>query len=140
MKLNNYYNYLQYCEQAAEKSYPKIYHKLYPYVVQICDREDNGYNKDMNPFPGEKKINRMVDEIYDMYERDNNEDEYDDMETGNFRQFGRRRFTRDLIRILLLRDLLGRRRRRRRRPYYDYYDYNNYNYDYYPFQGYYDYY
>lgn len=132
--MDQYYNYLQYCQQQAEKAYPKIYHRLYPYVIQIGNREDTEDNQEMNPFPGERKIDNMVDEIYDMYERDNNPDEYD--EDGDFRQPRRRPFTRDLIRILLLRDLVGRRRRRR--PFYGY-PYQTY-YDYYPYQGYYDYY
>ncbi len=109
----------------ANKAYPKIYHEVYPYVIRVCEREDLDYNAEMYPFPKEKKIESMVDEIYDNYEQDYKmrSDEEDDEDY--FRQPRRRRLFRDFVRILLIRELLGRRRRRRRPYGYDYgYDYD----------------
>ncbi|WP_072887142.1 hypothetical protein [Tepidibacter formicigenes] len=127
----NYYYYMNYCYRAAQKLYPKIYHEVYPYVVVKCEKEDTEYNMEMNPFPREEKIEKMVDEIYEDYTKNckhrSDEEEYEDDEQYRQRRYRRRRFTRDLIRILLIEELLGRRGfRRRRRKRFD--DYNYYPY------------
>ncbi len=119
--------YLYHCEKQANKMYPNIYNDVYPYVKRMCDMTDNPFNPAMHPFPSKEKVDEMVENIYSEYEMENkrkyDEKDYDEL----FRIDGRRDFTRDLIRILLLRELL-RRRRRRRRPFYDYYDYYDYYY------------
>ena len=65
-------------------------------------------------YPEKEMVERMSEEAYNNMIRDM--PEMAD-EQGEERQFGgRRRFGRDIITILLLNELLGRRRRRRR-PY-----------------------
>jgi len=124
-----YDNYMLYCHNQAARMYPQIYNDIYPYVKNACEREDYPNNPRMEPFPNEEKVDEMVESIYDEYrkgKKDKNHKEenleYDDM----YRI--RRDDARDLIRILLLRELLGRRRRfprRRRRPFFPgYYDYD----------------
>lgn len=127
-------NYMYYCENLANRMYPRDYQELYPYVQQACEREDYPNNPEMYPFPNEEKVNTMVEDIYEEYENGNKKLSREKSEKGEYEDLYRRRRdgTRDLIRILLLRELLGRRRRRfpRRRHYYPYggYDwYNGYN-------------
>ncbi|KXG79000.1 hypothetical protein [Thermotalea metallivorans] len=97
-------------EMEVERMYPEIYHRIYPHVCRICDREDHPYNHRMYPFPKREIIDRMVDEVYGQME----EDEMYRTPDG----FGsQRNLLRDLIAILLIRELLDRRRfPRRRRP------------------------
>lgn len=101
------YNYYQYCEQMANRHYPKVYHVLVHHVMHVADRYDQ--NEDMYPFPSDERIEEMTDTIVDRYENDNNRSLEEEEELT--RQYGRR-FIRDLALILLLQRLLGRRRRR----------------------------
>ena len=101
------YNYYQYCEQMANRHYPRIYKVLIPHVVYVTDRYD--VSEDMYPFPSDERIEEMTDMIVDRYERDNNRSIEEEEELT--RQYGRR-FVRDFALVLLLQRLLGRRRRR----------------------------
>lgn len=107
---NNDY-YMSHCEMEANKMYPDLYHKLHPYVKRKCEMEDNDYNRMMNPFPNQETVNRMVDEIHEEYKRDHGDEESPaaSQKLTRFDGF----IGRDLITILLLGELLGRRRRRR---------------------------
>ncbi len=113
---NNNEANIQYCEQAAENMYPKIYKDMYPYVKGMCDQVDNPNNPMMFPFPNEESINNMVKDVTKNYKENSkmhrNED-IDDQYRINGRDLD------DLARILLLRELVGRRRRffGRRRPF-----------------------
>ncbi|MFZ5968619.1 MAG: hypothetical protein ACOYVK_15805 [Bacillota bacterium] len=113
--------YLYYCEVEANKMYPEIYHQIFPHVHRICEREDHLYNPMMHPFPRKEVVDRMIEEIYENIQEDNMHRSPED--------FTRQRdFLRSIIGIILLRELLDRRRRRRRRRRPGYYDYD---YDYY---------
>jgi hypothetical protein len=120
------YNYYQYCEQMANRHYPKIYRVLVQHVIYVCDRYDQ--NADMYPFPSDERIEEMTDMVMERYERDNNRSIEEEDELT--RQYGRR-FVRDLGVILLLQRLLGRRRRR--------YGYPGYGYPGYGYPGYFGY-
>lgn len=109
-----YDNYMNYCEKEAEKMYPEVCRKLSPYVKRKCNQYDNQYNKMMNPFPNREMVNKMVDEIEEEYKKDNGHLENPEENHNLTRQRGR--FGRDLITVLLLGELLGRRHRRFRRP------------------------
>lgn len=100
-----------------ESMYPDTYRVIYPMVVSAC----NGVAMPIS----EEMLDRMTDDIYDRAELDSRININMNMtgspvRSNNSRQFsgtGRRprprprnRFLRDLIRILLLRQLLGRRR------------------------------
>jgi hypothetical protein len=101
--------------------------RMMPYVMKTVDRMEKKGDMIYAEYPDKQMVAGMSEEAYNNMVRDMPDmaDEYEEE-----RQFGgRRRFGRDLITILLLNELLGRRRRRRRRHGYGYgdYDYNNYN-------------
>ncbi|MCC5911221.1 MAG: hypothetical protein JJT76_12360 [Clostridiaceae bacterium] len=87
-------------ERGLMDMYPDIYRRVHPRVESICARYDVPTNPRMYPQVDPRMIEEMVDEIYRM-------------ETSEVQseQWGRGPF-RDLITILLIRQLLGRRRRR----------------------------
>ncbi len=102
-------------QDQLESMYPKCYYIINPEVNRHCDMFNKIYGAMYNP--SRKQLEEIVDEI------DNSVGSYVDAEyqerdenDADYRQFGsgsRRRFRRDLISILLLRELL-----RRRRPHY----------------------
>ena len=70
--------------------------------------------------PSKEEMEHMCKEVYEKHHRDcENDDERNDNDDVRQILGSRRGLTQDLIRILLIRNLLGRRRRRRR-PYYGY--------------------
>ncbi|WZL73448.1 hypothetical protein QBE52_01575 [Clostridiaceae bacterium 35-E11] len=109
---NAYYDpsqYYYYCEMEAKKIYPEIYRELHPYVKKVCEREDHMYNPMMHPFPNQEAMENMINEIYENY---NEEKKYRKADRG----YGSGGIIRDIITIILIGELLGRRRRRI--PYY----------------------
>ena len=115
----------QTCEDL-ERMYPDTYRVIYPMVVSACNNVGMNVTEDM--------VDQMTNDIYDRAEMDDriNVDinitiesrEGDDLRqdtTDSRQQFERprrrNRFLRDLIRILLLRELIGRRRRFPNRPF-----------------------
>ena len=126
-------------DEDLKKMYPKIYIRLYPMVRHHCDMMESMHGAMY--CPSKEEMDCICKEICDKYEEhhdddDDDDDDHDhhdhhdhdhdhhecrnvDVDDDDMRQRrrrGRRRLTQDLIRILLLRNLLGRRRRRRRRP------------------------
>lgn len=108
-----------------ESMYPKTYHTIYPHVKHHCDMFDNMHGMTN---PSNEQLEAMVDDIQRKVEFEIDVDVNVPCECGN-RQFGYggRRLLRDLISILLIRQLL-----QRRRPF----PYGGYPYQY-PYQGYY---
>lgn len=117
-------------DDDLKKLYPKIYKRIYPIVKHHCDMIE-ARNGTMY-CPSKDEMDRISMEIYDKcedYYRDDygtedfNGVDFDVDEDMRQRRRRRRRIRRpavgDLIRILFLRDLIGRRRRRR--PHYGYY-------------------
>lgn len=105
-----------------ERMYPAMYRKVYPMVTMHCDKIERKYgwmytpnNKDLDD-ACEDMYENMKDYLDEMDDKDkNNDDKY----YSRKRRYGRRRALNDLFRILLIRELSGRRRRRRR-PNYEY--------------------
>lgn len=105
-----------------EEMYPDTYRIVYPMVVSACN---------MVTLPvTEETLDRMTDDIYDravsdsrininieIEAREDNNDRQISSELRQRRPRRRNRFFRDLIRILLLRELLGRRQRFPIRPF-----------------------
>ncbi len=94
--------------------FPRCYHIVMPEVGRMCDRMCAQYGPMFNP--SRQMLDSMVDDIDNRVGADVDMD-YQDFEGCENRQFvvggfggGRRRFRRDLITILLLRELLRRRR------------------------------
>jgi len=105
-------------DEDIERLYPEVYRVVYPMVCSSCDRIQ---------FPGttitDEMVTKMTDDIYDRVESDGRINievnvTTEVRESDNNRQTSsesrqrrpRNRFLRDLIRILLLRELFRRRR------------------------------
>ena len=98
------------------KMYPESCRKIMIYVKVEVDRME-GKDKEIHDYrPDREMINMMTDNAYNRMVKDMPE-----MAEGDeTRQYPVRRFSRDLLRLLLLNELFRRRRRRRRRNYYGY--------------------
>lgn len=109
--------------EDIERLYPDVYRVVYPMVCSACDRiqfPNNPVNEEM--------IARMTDDIYDRVEADGRinievnvttevrESDATQISNETRQRRPRNRFLRDLIRILLLRELFRRRRRFPGRP------------------------
>jgi hypothetical protein len=102
--------------------YPDIYYMIYPFVVKKCDMMDSLYNPMMYPYPSYEMIEKMTDEIYEECKNTypNEFKEYEERSETTQRRPRRRGLLRGLIGILLIDEIL---RRRRRYPYRSYYYY-----------------
>lgn len=113
-------------DDYLERLYPDTYRVVYPMVVSTCNMVN------VNTPITEDIVDRMTDDIYDRAEADGRLILEDNMEVANVedessrqtseesrrrRPRRRNRTFRDLIRILLLRELLRRRRRFPMRPF-----------------------
>ncbi|EDU38249.1 hypothetical protein CLOSPO_01110 [Clostridium sporogenes ATCC 15579] len=115
--------------------YPRIYFKVYPLVKRHCDMMER--EKGKNYCPCEKE---MADACKEIYKRIKHELDDDDDDYTRQRRYRRRHAINDLIRIILIGELFGRRRRRRHsdhNPNYNYYAFDDDN-DYYDFDDDYD--
>lgn len=104
-----------------ERMYPDTYRIVYPMVVSACDMVTMPVTEEM--------VDRMTDDIYDRAVTDSRinidinigMESRDDSESRQMderrRPRRRNRFFRDFIRVLLLRELLRRRRRFPMRPF-----------------------
>jgi hypothetical protein len=112
-------------DEDLKRLYPKIYIRIYPMVKHHCDMMEAMHGTMY--CPSKEELDHISEEMCDMYEehhKDDHDDDDDDCKDDDKRQgrrHGRRRANDDLIRILFIRELHGRRRRRRRRrPNYGY--------------------
>lgn len=98
-------------EQQLEMMYPRMYHIVYPAIVRHCDMMDSTLGT--MHMPTREQVERMTDDITVSVEV--NVDAVIKQEMGGFEErqlgFGGRRILRDLVGILLIRELLRRRRR-----------------------------
>lgn len=111
---NNYYNNVQVNQNVQEinKFYPEIYGIVYPVVQRVCSRR-NVSNVT------EEMISQMVDEVYRVIEPEEMREEAP-LKNGDVRNpraretrqpiSNRNHLLRDLIRILILREIFGRPR------------------------------
>lgn len=97
------YNY-----EPLDSMYPDIYHRVYPYVKQMCEMYDNSSNPDLYPYPTREAIEKMTDSIYNRVMVEMKDLSLDEEITA--KQFFGRGLFRSLITILLIRELLRRRR------------------------------
>lgn len=111
-KRSDMYSNMNSYDEDLEDMYPEIYKIVYPMVCNACDTIEGAIT--------EETVTRMTDEIYNSvkmdYEFDSEviqeenrqiEDNQEGIETRQRRP--QNNFLRDLIRILLLRELLGNR-------------------------------
>jgi hypothetical protein len=96
-------------QEQMEAMYPRVYNIIYPHVRNQCDMFDNQHGL-MNS-PTNEQLNEMVDNITNTVEHEVDM-EVNKSVTAGERQlgFGGRRLLRDLVSILLIRQLIGRRR------------------------------
>jgi hypothetical protein len=103
-------------DDDLRKLYPTIYTRMYPIVRHHGDMMESKYGPMYSPTKDEmERICKQICDKYEDYHDDDDDDDDDRNEDEDIRQRRRRRRRRsneDLIRILLIRDLLGRRRRR----------------------------
>lgn len=96
-------------DKDLKSLYPKIYVKLYPMVKHHCDMMESMHGKMY--CPSKDEMDHICKEICDKYEEHHKDDDDDDDNHRNENDVTRRRNSiQDLIRILLITDLLGRRR------------------------------
>ncbi|KUO72855.1 MAG: hypothetical protein APF77_00310 [Clostridia bacterium BRH_c25] len=125
LEMDNYYADEEDDRQFV-KMYPESCKKIMVYVKVEIDRMEEKDEMMHENRPDREMISMMVDNAYKKMVK-----EMPEMaEEEETRQYPGRRFSRDLLRILLLNELFRRRRRRRRRDYYGY-PYGGYDFDYY---------
>lgn len=108
-------------EEYFKSMYGDACHEMMPYVMRTVDRIEQKGDMLYEEYPKREMVDRMTDEAYNDFIRDM-PDMADEM--NEERIIRPRRFARDLIGVLLISELLGRRRRRRRRRHWDNYDFN----------------
>lgn len=118
MYMNNQtpYQNMYLATNSLERMYPDTYRIVYPMVVSACNMVNMPITEEM--------LDRMTDDIYDraiadsrinidinieIESREDNDSRQLSDESRQRRPRRRNRFFRDLIRILLLRELLGRK-------------------------------
>lgn len=108
---NQMYPMVTMSEHHLERMYPRVYYIIYPEVVRYCDMMDMTYGSMHIPTPEE--IKRITDDISVKVEVDVEVAIKKDSRESEERQLGLvgRGLLRSLIGILLLRELLRRRRR-----------------------------
>lgn len=108
-----------YPPQTLEMMYPEIHYIIHYKVKEMCMMMDTPYNPEMYPYPSKAMIERMTDEIYTKtvieigdpeMGAENSTLDFTDPEFRR-RRFGGRQLLRDLIGIILIRELLQRRGR-----------------------------
>lgn len=108
--------------KQLEMMYPDIYFIILPHVKHHCDKMEEKHGK--MHCPDKEEMKEIIEDICKKVEKDMDEDDKKDEcrdEERRPRPFGRGRLLRDLIGILLINELIGRRV-----PYYGY----GYNYGY----------
>lgn len=110
-------------EEYFENFHPESCKRIRPYVKRELDRLEGQESPLYDEYIDEKMLDKMGEKIYDRVTSEMPEM----IEESDERQYGRRRFLRDIIGVLLLQNLLRRRRRRRRR-WQDFYQDDFYNY------------
>lgn len=96
-------------QQQLEKMYPRTYYVIQPVVNRECDRLEMQYGKMYTP--SHEQMEGMIDKIYAEIEADieivikEEPRDTEDRQIG----FSGRRVLRDLISVLLIRNLTGRR-------------------------------
>ncbi|APH14920.1 hypothetical protein NPD5_1655 [Clostridium sporogenes] len=98
-----YENKIKENEDNLKSLYPKIYFKIYPLVKEHCEIMKKEKGKEY--CPSEKEVDTVCKEIYKRIkpELDDDEDDY-----TRQRRYRRRHAINDLIRIILISELLGR--------------------------------
>jgi len=120
-----YNNYWYWPERNFQTMYPEIYQELYPYIKKKCNELDYAYGYMMYSFPKEEEIDQIVEEVYNEYMNAIKDKKKDDKTLYRSRYNHDDGFLKDIVKILILKELLTKdrcRRCRRRRRYHCPYD------------------
>ena len=103
-------------DEDLKKMYPKMYIRIYPMVRAHCDMMESMYGTMY--CPSKEHMDHICKDVCDKYEkhRESEDDDCnDDNDMRQRRQLGRRGPINDLIRILFIRDLLGRKTKKKKK-------------------------
>lgn len=100
-------------DRDLEGLYPEIYHAFLPMIRKHCDKME-GKHGEMH-MPSREEIEDILEDILNEMDHDANKMKSRDMDEVMLRQYPDRRLLRDLLGIIFVDELRGRRRRRRRR-------------------------
>ncbi|QUH25091.1 hypothetical protein [Serpentinicella alkaliphila] len=92
---------MYYDNSGLAEMYPDVYRRVQPRVTEICDQYDIWGNPRMYPRVDPRLVEEMVETVYRR-----------EITQPYAQQFTARGIFRDLITILIIQNLLGRRRRR----------------------------
>lgn len=134
-----------------KRMYPDICKKIQYFIDEECDKMEYDGSYMYDEYPDKEAIEMITDKIYEKVNKEEKievealekkvEKDNEKVETSQRGYRRPNRWLRDLVKILLLNEMFGRRRRRyrRRRRVRPYNNYPNYNYGYYNNQYYPDY-
>lgn len=111
----NMYPMVDMDEQRLEEMYPQIYFIIYPVVINQCDRMD--YQRGDLYAPTREEFDGMVEDVHSRVCDNLDENKQLGIDIKQWRRGSGE--LRDLISIILLREILQRRRGRRRRSPWD---------------------
>ncbi len=111
--MNNYY---EYCRNISKEYYPKIFIDLNKELNTIIDKIDKDK---LHPFPRSNVFEELVEEIFKNYKKDR----YNEFIEGkslcvNFNNTENISLIKDIIRILLINEIIKRREVFKDYPYY----------------------
>ena len=110
------YNYYDYCEVISKNYYPKIYTILAEHIKNICEECDK--NKYMYPFPTQDKFKELVDNVYESYTREFYRKVNEGENTSGYYRYYEDYLLKDIIKILLIEEILKRRKKYKNYPYF----------------------
>lgn len=126
--------------EYMKKMYPELARQIQAYIDEECDKMEYDGSYMYDEYPDGEVINMIVDKVLEKLQEDSQmsveeietESIEKDIDAQNYRYGFGGRGLRDLIAVMLLNEMFGRRRRyyRRRRPYYRRPRYDDYNYYY----------
>ncbi len=108
--------------RQLESMYPDIYHVVYPEVFRHCNMLDNAYGQAY--IPNREQLEPVIEDIYANVDKKFNNKSTEDSEQEKALQYRRGGFLNDIVWIIFLNELLGRRRRYRPSPRYRPYGYD----------------
>lgn len=110
------YNYYDYCKAISENYYPKIYTILTEHIIKVCEECDK--NKYMHPFPTQDKFKELVDNVHESYTREFYRKFAEGENTNGYYRYYEDYLLKDIIKILLVEEILKRRKKYKNYPYF----------------------
>ncbi len=103
--------------QQLESMYPDVYRAVYPEVIRHCNMLDRAYGQAY--IPNREQLEPVIEDIYTNVDKKINNKPIEDRGQDKTLQYRRGGFLNDIVWIIFLNELLGRRRRYRpfSRPY-----------------------